>query len=223
MAVQEKRRPDRRAAYTKNAIKDALLELMEEKPFDKLSVSSVSTAAEVTRTTFYAHYDSLNDVLDELILDALELAEYTSSTLSLDAVARIRYLLQFDTVEKLREHNSDLPPCQRIADDPKYRVLFLDSSVSQYIQNKIFLLNKDSAVSSIMEYCLLSEAEAQWIFRYMLSGAYEVNASMGWVKDDAWYAMRLNLIRMEAAAYDALRAARLTGNGGIPPAGPPHN
>lgn len=41
-----------RVTYTKNAIKDALLELMKEKSFEKLSISRVCEAAQITRTTF---------------------------------------------------------------------------------------------------------------------------------------------------------------------------
>ena len=68
-------REDRRVTYTKNAIKDALLGLMKDKSFEKLSISKVCEAAQITRTTFYSHYDTLNQVLDELIDEAFEMAE----------------------------------------------------------------------------------------------------------------------------------------------------
>lgn len=207
MAAQEKRRTDRRVLYTRNVIKDAFLSLLAQRPYEKLSVSAVCAEAEVTRTTFYAHYDGLNAVVDELVTDAFDVAEYSSSSLTLNVVQRLHYLLQFDTVEKMREHNSDLPPCQRIADDPKYRVLFQDSSLSEYILNKLYLINRPISVPAIADYCHVSEAQAQQMFRYMLYGAYEVNTSLGWRKDDAWFAMRINLIHFEAAGLDAIRQA----------------
>ena len=82
-------REDRRVTYTKNAIKDALLELMKEKSFEKLSISKVCEAAQITRTTFYSHYDTLNQVLDELIDEAFEVAEYSSTTLSMSLPQRL--------------------------------------------------------------------------------------------------------------------------------------
>lgn len=200
-------RRDRRVRYTKSAIKDALLEGLREKSFEKLSISSVCAIAQVTRTTFYAHYDNLNQVLDELILEAFEIAEHTSSTPSMSLLQRLRYLLQFDTVEALREHNGDLPPCQRIADTPKYRVLFQDRTLSEYIKGKLFRILKPTAVPEIADYCHLSLEQAERYFRYQLAGSYEVNCSLGWVKDDAWYASRLLILRMEHAGFEAIRAA----------------
>ena len=45
MSATQSGRRDRRVLYTKNAIKDALLEGLQEKNFEKLSVSSVCAAA----------------------------------------------------------------------------------------------------------------------------------------------------------------------------------
>ena len=154
-------REDRRITYTKNAIKDALLELMKEKSFEKLSISKVCEAAQITRTTFYSHYDTLDQVLDELINEAFEVAEDSSTTLSMSLPQRMHYLLQFDTVATLREHNSDLPACQRIADTPKYRILFQDRTLSEYIKNKLFLIMKPIVIPELMEYCCISQAEAE--------------------------------------------------------------
>ncbi len=207
MENTEKKHIDRRVVYTRNVIKDTFLSLLSKQPYEKLNVSAICKEAEVTRTTFYAHYESLNAVVDELVTDAFEVAKDSSSSLSLNVVQRLNYLIQFDTVEKMREHNSDLPPCQRIADDPKYRALFLDNTLSDYIKNKLYLMNKDSNVPVIMEYCHVSEEQAQQIFRYMLFGAYEVNSAQGWKKDDAWFAMRIKLLQFEAAGLDSIRKA----------------
>ena len=164
MAKMRAGREDRRVTYTKNAIKDALLELMKEKSFEKLSISKVCEAAQITRTTFYSHYDTLNQVLDELIDEAFEVAEYSSTALSMSLPQRLHYLLQFDTVETLREHNSDLPTCQRIADMPKYRILFQDRTLSEYIKNKLFRMMKPSVIPELMEYCCISQTEAERFF-----------------------------------------------------------
>lgn len=200
-------REDRRITYTKNAIKDALLELMKEKSFEKLSISKVCEAAQITRTTFYSHYDTLDQVLDELINEAFEVAEDSSTTLSMSLPQRMHYLLQFDTVATLREHNSDLPACQRIADTPKYRILFQDRTLSEYIKNKLFLIMKPIVIPELMEYCCISQAEAELFFRYTLSGSYEVNSSLNWIKNDEWFVSRLAILRMEASGIETIRAA----------------
>lgn len=201
-------RRDRRVLYTKTAIKDALLEGLQEKNFEKLNVSSVCAAAQVTRTTFYTHYDNLNQVLDELIVEAFEVAEHTSSAPAMPLPQRLQYLLQFDTVETLREHNSDLPTCQRIADTPKYRILFQDRTISEYIKSKLFRMLKPSVVPEIAAYCHIPLEQAELFFRYMLSGSYEVNSSLGWVKNDEWFASRLMILRLEIAGMEAIRGTK---------------
>ena len=213
MAKMRAGREDRRVTYTKNAIKDALLELMKEKSFEELSISTVCEAAQITRTTFYSHYDTLNQVLDELIDEAFDVAEYSSTTLSMSLPQRLHYLLQFDTVETLREHNSDLPTCQRIADMPKYRILFQDRTLSEYIKNKLFRMMKPSVIPELMEYCCISQTEAERFFRYMLSGSYEVNSSLNWIKNDEWFVSRLAILRMETAGIETIRAANIKKKG----------
>lgn len=78
------------------------------------------------------------------------MAEYSSTTLSMSLPQRLHYLLQFDTVEALQEHNSDLPTCQRIVDMPKYRILFQDRTLSEYIKNKLFHMMKPRAYGVLL-------------------------------------------------------------------------
>lgn len=61
----------RRVRLTKRLMKDALLELMEEKPFAKISVTELCERADVNRSTFYAHYDDTAALLAELEDEAL--------------------------------------------------------------------------------------------------------------------------------------------------------
>lgn len=57
---------DRRQKKTRNAIQNALLVLMRDKPIEKITVSELAAAADVNRKTFYNHYRSLIDVRKEL-------------------------------------------------------------------------------------------------------------------------------------------------------------
>ena len=69
------RKTDRRTIYTRNTIKDALLELLADTTFDRITVTALCKQAEITRATFYLHYDNLDEVLNELLDDALRLTE----------------------------------------------------------------------------------------------------------------------------------------------------
>ena len=52
-------------------ISQALLALMREKPYEKISVQDISRRAYVSRTTFYNHFQDKTDVLLLLIAQAM--------------------------------------------------------------------------------------------------------------------------------------------------------
>lgn len=56
----------RSSIRSKTLIKDALLSLMIEKPFEKISISDIVRRADVNRGTFYAHYSNTSDVLKSI-------------------------------------------------------------------------------------------------------------------------------------------------------------
>ena len=66
MEQKQKSKTDRRVLYTKMFLKESLLELMKEKPVDKITPTELCRKAEINRNTFYAHYYSTRDVLDEI-------------------------------------------------------------------------------------------------------------------------------------------------------------
>ena len=59
-------REDHRTRLTKIIIRQALIELMEEKPVSAITVSELCRVAGIGRTTFYAHYNVPEDVATEI-------------------------------------------------------------------------------------------------------------------------------------------------------------
>lgn len=47
---------NRRVRYTKMVLRQSLLELLEEKPIEKITVSDLCSRADLNRTTFYLFY-----------------------------------------------------------------------------------------------------------------------------------------------------------------------
>lgn len=54
---------DRRVQRTRTALYEALLRLIREKDYDAISVADILAAADVGRSTFYAHFTSKDDLL----------------------------------------------------------------------------------------------------------------------------------------------------------------
>jgi AcrR family transcriptional regulator len=66
---------DRRIRKTKQELKDAMLALLDEKPFEKISVTELCEKASVSRITFYTHYGSKYDLVNEYFDDMEAWAE----------------------------------------------------------------------------------------------------------------------------------------------------
>lgn len=57
---------DRRIKRTKTMMRDALMDLMDEMPFGKITAKDITSRADLNRATFYLHYNDVFELLDEL-------------------------------------------------------------------------------------------------------------------------------------------------------------
>ena len=73
------KKTDARVRRTRDALGDALVALMQEKPFETITVQQVLDRAHVSRSTFYTHYSDKDDLL---MSDAEEFFEALSMALS---------------------------------------------------------------------------------------------------------------------------------------------
>ena len=69
---KEARRDDRRVRRTRAQLRKALAELLQEKSADVLSVTELTSRADLNRGTFYCHYKDIYDMLDQLEAETLE-------------------------------------------------------------------------------------------------------------------------------------------------------
>ncbi|MFP7494733.1 TetR/AcrR family transcriptional regulator [Terribacillus saccharophilus] len=63
---------DRRILKSQEAIKRALVELMLEKKFDRITIQDIADRANVSRRTIYLHYEDKYDLLEQLIKGHME-------------------------------------------------------------------------------------------------------------------------------------------------------
>ena len=53
--------------YTATLMNQALLELLEKKDIEFITITEITQKAGVSRSTFYLHYDNIDDLLEETI------------------------------------------------------------------------------------------------------------------------------------------------------------
>ena len=198
------RKTDRRTIYTKNVIKDALLDALAEKSFEQITVTDVCRRAEVTRATYYIHYQSLTEVLDELLNDALQMADQDCQKQDEDAL-QIMSLLAEETADYLKEKEALLPVCHRVAQLPKYQVIFHDETISGYVVNRIYQCQRQRLAPVFMKKLHLTKKEAEMLTLFVITGTYNVNKSLNWKKNGTWYQIHSMLLKFTSGGYDRLR------------------
>lgn len=155
------RKMDRRTRYTRQVIRDTLLELMREKGFVRATVTELCQRAELNRGTFYLHYLDLNDVLEDILTELMQ-----ETTCALDHVLCPG------------RSCTTYPFCDKIRSSAQYQVLFLDDSVTETLLRKISDLYKESYVTYLMSHSLLTYQEAEAIFTFQINGCLCVNRLM---------------------------------------------
>lgn len=65
------KKQDYRVERTQRHLKDAFFELIQEKTTDKITIRELTDRAEVSRCTFYLHYDSIFDIAKSIEDDML--------------------------------------------------------------------------------------------------------------------------------------------------------
>ncbi|MDY3862683.1 MAG: TetR/AcrR family transcriptional regulator C-terminal domain-containing protein [Eubacteriales bacterium] len=56
--------------YTKDSIKAAFIRLLNERPLNKISVKSIVDICNISRNTFYYHFQDIPGLLEEIIIDS---------------------------------------------------------------------------------------------------------------------------------------------------------
>jgi AcrR family transcriptional regulator len=74
---------DRRIRRTRKLIQEALFSLMKETPYQKIRINQITERADISRSTFYLHYETKDDLLlsvvDEIIEDYFQAIDNISS------------------------------------------------------------------------------------------------------------------------------------------------
>lgn len=175
LVMKNSNRIDRRTIYTVNVIKDSFLELIQDKPYLKISIKEICKVADISRSTFYLHFKSINDVLNAILDDAIKMTSPDYLKIS-----------NF-SIDYLKENESLIPACQRVGSSEKYRKLLLDPELTEYIVGRIMIRERNRVVPAIQEKTGLSKEDAETLFLYTLHGSFAVNRANQFRKNNKWY------------------------------------
>ena len=118
----------RRTQYTRRALRDALIELLADKPLARITVRELCERADVNRSTFYAHYPDLDSLLRDIEEDTIDWVNGT-----------LQQLLERpdpDSVGRVIEH-----VCRYIADNRSHlRVLMSPQADLRFQQQLLGLI-----------------------------------------------------------------------------------
>ena len=182
--MKRKPRADRRTAYTKRVVREALFELLDEKgSFSAVSVTDLCQRADVNRSTFYLHYEDKFALLREIVSEAL------ASDPTAAGVAEV-------------------PPCQRLPADGHVQRLFRDASLAPIIAACVLDANRDTAIPQLMERCGVDEEEALCLFTFMVNGSMAVNQALGWKDGELWEKTRACIAEFSNGGFNALAARK---------------
>lgn len=119
---------------TRNKIKQAFVELInEKKQLNKITIKELAKKADITRSTFYTHYDNLYQVVEEYKLQTIELL--CNEDLILTSKQDI--LNYFDNIFECLKKNNDTYKQLLTADDSLLFLFKLKDIASIKIYNAL--------------------------------------------------------------------------------------
>ena len=189
---------DRRIARSKRALRTALIELMEERGLDGLSVNDLCARADLNRGTFYNHFHDKDDLLtsleDEVIADLEHIQEQMKDLTVMDLV-RYRTRKQplpflVDLFDYLREQGDFLHAVTGPGGDIRFAPRLRDSVCANLIQTILHERYRNDPTPFVQYYvAFYATAYMGVIERWIETGMQESSEEM------ALIAMRLFFIK----------------------------
>ncbi len=157
---------DVRIVKTKERLKRALLDILKEKRLDSITISEICSKSSVNRNTFYSHYQSVKDLLDETDAQFLEMI---LSKIHVDSESMRN---ASETIEKVLEcvkENAEVS-----------ELLFSENGNKNFMRN-LFGFVLPSAIENWSKDFNIEEEKAKKLYYFIIGGVVYVIEQ--WVKE----------------------------------------
>ncbi len=151
---------DRRTKYTKSVIREALFDLMEDRPINKITVTDICKEADINRSTFYSYYEDVYGLLSSI---QNELFENVMLSLSSEN--------WFEDLVELVDKNRDL--C---------KVLFGPHGDASFLRQLLYLGYENSVALWKKNYPDASPEVLDYLYAFISSGV--IGILENWVFSD---------------------------------------
>lgn len=152
------KRTDARVRYTRRVLKETFLELLKEKPVNKITVKEVCARAELNRATFYAHYSdcfALLESIEQELIEAFERSLKMIDPLDVSALIEAIYAM-------VKQHET---AC---------RVLVFQGASPSVLRRMIDLAREESIRSWKKQLRGASDAELEMLYTHLSNGLMHV-------------------------------------------------
>lgn len=181
--------PDARTEKTQRAIKDALLQLLGEKSFDRIGMSELAKRAEISRSTLYQHYPNLQLAFDALVQDFQATLQPLST--------------QLKCQNGQEQPTTRVPYCRALRNAGTYAALVRDP---HYLPTMLRISSTDGSSERALKPYLdagLDPRSAERMFTFQMTACY--NAALSVESDEEWVAMQRTIDQFIAGGLNALR------------------
>ena len=182
--MSNEKKTDRRIQRTRQSLRAALMELIEEKNYDALSIEEITERANVGRTTFYLHYKDKEDLLMEEFSTIL----YERAMVLSEIPFSVWLQISDEDPKNSKSSQPLLLVFQHIYENSELYYLLLQSSNSSKVIERIRKITTDSIVKFVEAkketdpIPLLSEVPIEF-FATFFSGAL-ISVVSWWISED---------------------------------------
>jgi len=150
---------DARVRYTKKVLRESLMQLMRAKSIHKITVKELCELAEINRATFYTHYSSPYDLLEEIENELFE-------QMSTKVIKKFKQ----DTLSEMTKLAFDI-----IAENIELcRILFSENGNKRFL-DRIMQVARDTTISSWKaDYPNATKNQLDYLYAFIISGAVAV-------------------------------------------------
>ena len=152
--------------YTASLMDEALLLLLEKKDFEYITVKELCQKAGVNRTTFYLHYQNMNELLEETINEL--------NKKFLDSFSKEMTIEKALNEDKVLTTSKYLVPYLNFIKDNKKAFKLASTKPLLFKSDKAFKKLNENIFEPVLDRYGVKEDEKQYILAFYVKGVFSI-------------------------------------------------